>query len=464
MSANILIIDDDPGMCRFLRHALERDDHKAAVVSNGEDGVRSALSDQYDVILLDVNLPDGDGLDFLHEIRKTLPRQLIVVITACGEVSHAVKALHAGAFDYLAKPFEYDDLQRILVRALDVLRLRGEIDLLQRDHLPHRLVEPRSPQMRAVLQEAERIAASPSTTVLICGETGVGKEIVARLIHEHSPRSAGPFVAINCAAFGEHLLESEVFGHEKGAFTDAAFMKRGLIEVAQGGSMFLDEVSELDLKLQAKLLRVLEERTFRRVGGTKDLESDVRIISATNRRLEAMVEEGNFRQDLFFRLQVVPIDIPPLRSRREDIQPLVEGFLARYDVEFSKQIEGFTPEAMQALVTYDWPGNIREMKNLLERLVLLEKSTLLDVSNLPRHIMGSGTRTQQKRSPQVVQDESFREAKARAVADFEKTYLIQLLRELSGNVSQAARRADMDRASLQRLLRRHKINAEDFRQ
>jgi DNA-binding NtrC family response regulator len=373
--ASILIIDDDETIRYFLPRDLEAEGYQVTTAENGTLGLRALERDTVDLVLLDIRLPDRNGIDVLQRIRTQWPDQAVVMLT--GEPDHetAVQAMRLGARDYLTKgkPIR-EELLAVLERELATQRLGREVQHHRQQksqHFSREFVRGQSGSMQRVYAVVEQVAGSDSTSVLIEGESGSGKELIAHLIHELSARREKPMLEVNCAAIPRELLESELFGHEKGAFTDARQQKQGLLELANGGTLFLDEVGEMSLQIQVKLLRVLERMTFKRVGGTKDITVSVRVISATNQNLETMVREQRFREDLYYRLKVVPIRVPPLRERREDILPLARHFLAQFNRAFSKGFGEIDPDAERVLLAYPWPGNIRELRNLFERIVLL---------------------------------------------------------------------------------------------
>ncbi len=381
--ANILVVEDQDSIRHFVVKALEDEGH----VVRGVDSVREARvaldRDMPDLAFLDLKLPDGSGLELLREIKRIQPEVAVVLMTAFGELETAVEAMSAGAYWFMKKPFEQEELLALASRALESQKMWLELRRLRHQAFSDEdFLHSTSPAMQESYAIAEQVARGDTTSVLIDGESGTGKEYFANLIHRMSARHSQPFVEINCAAIPSELLESELFGHEKGAFTDARAQKLGLMEMANGGTLFLDEIGEMAPMLQVKLLRVLERRTFRRVGGTKDIAVNLRIISATNQDLEKMVKEGGFREDLYYRLKVVPLRVPPLRDRREDILPLARLFLERYSKQFKKPFRGMAESAERVLVDYHWPGNIRELKNLMERTVLLEQAEVLEASHL----------------------------------------------------------------------------------
>jgi DNA-binding NtrC family response regulator len=381
--ANILVVDDQDSIRHFVSKALEDEGYQVRTAGSLREAREAIHQDMPDLAVLDLKLPDGSGLDLLREIKKSQPELSCILMTAFGEVETAVEAMSAGAFWFVKKPFETDELRALAARALESQKVWLELRRLrQQAFSDDDFLHCMSPRMKEVYTICEQVALGDTTSVLIEGESGTGKEYFANLIHRLSPRHDKPFVDLNCAAIPRELLESELFGHERGAFTDARASKPGLIELATGGTLFLDEIGEMSPVLQVKLLRVLERRTFRRVGGVKDITVNVRIISATNQDLEKEVGQGNFREDLYYRLKVVPLYVPPLRERREDILPLARLFLDRFARQFHKPFRDFSPAAERALLDYGWPGNIRELKNLLERTVLLESAEVLDVPHM----------------------------------------------------------------------------------
>ena len=378
--ATLLIVDDEELVRWSLRERFRRDGY-TVLESGTAAGAIDKITPAVDLVLLDYRLPDGDGLTLsCVKIKELSPDTLVILMTAFSTVENAVAAMKHGAYHYLNKPFNLDDVSAIVEKALETSRLRREVRMLrgsQSREYGFDAIIGASPAMVAAKSLLERIAASPATTVLLTGETGTGKDLVAKAIHYNSERASKPFVNITCSALPEQLLESELFGHERGAFTDARQQKRGLLETADGGTVFLDEIGEMTPGLQAKLLRFLEERTFKRVGGLSDIRVDVRVMAATNRDLEDEVKAGKFRDDLFYRLQVMPVRLPPLRERVGDIRLLVAHYIDRYNREFRKHVRGLQPAAQALLEQYRWPGNVRELRNAIERAMLLADNGLL---------------------------------------------------------------------------------------
>ncbi|TKB87072.1 MAG: sigma-54-dependent Fis family transcriptional regulator, partial [Nitrospira sp.] len=383
--SHILVIDDDPAVRQILAETLAGEGHQVTVMSSGLDGVEAVKDQPVHVVLTDLQMPGIDGLETIDRISKIDSKIIAIVMTGYGTVDYAVRAMKAGAFDFITKPFEPDTVAVVVRKALDVYKLKQENHLLRkavRDQYRLEHLVGTSAPMRMVLDFVEKVADSDST-VLIEGESGTGKELIARMLHFNSMRRERPLVPVNCGAIPETLLESELFGHEKGAFTGAAHTRLGRFELAHGGTIFLDEVGEMSLPLQVKLLRVLQERCFERVGGTRTINVDVRIIAATNQDLAQAVQERRFRQDLYYRLHVIPIHIPPLRERRSDIPLLVNHFIAQFNQLRRTEILGMEPDALARMMEEEWPGNIRELENMIERLCVLKKRGMITMGDLP---------------------------------------------------------------------------------
>jgi len=384
----ILVVDDEHLIRWSLEQNLKKQGYDVLTAGSGEDALRIVREDQPDLILLDIQLPGISGLEVLEKVKEIDEDIIVIMVTAHGGLETAVTAMRIGAYDYLNKPFNLDEMSIVIRKALETSELRREVASLRSEHkkvgVPN--IIGSSQCMQDILSMMEKVARSEAATVLIQGESGTGKELVAKWIHYKSNRADKPFMAINCAAVPATLLESELFGHEKGAFTDAKVTKKGLFELADGGTVFLDEIGDMEMGMQAKLLRFLEDRTFRRIGGSKVNSVDVRIISATNKDLIKAIELKDFRNDLYYRLQVIPIMLPPLRERREDIPSLAKHFIETYKREFAKQVSGISPQAERLLVDYNWPGNIRELKNVIERAIILGNEEMLAVDHLPPEI------------------------------------------------------------------------------
>jgi DNA-binding NtrC family response regulator len=455
----ILLVDDEELLVKSCSRLLEQEGYQVVTAYRGRDALELARRHRPDIVLADLMLPDMDGMELLREVRQLDPQALVIMITGFATVDSSIEAIRAGAYDYIPKPFTATQLQILVGRAANQIRLARDNERLRgelRERYSLENIIGVSEAMQRVFALVLRVA-STDASVFISGESGTGKELIARSIHQYSPRAEQPFVAVNCAAFPENLLESELFGHEKGAFTGALTQKRGLMEAASGGTFFLDEICEMDLELQAKLLRVLQERKIRRVGGEVEIPIDIRVIAATNRDPEEAVEEGVLRRDLYFRLNVVPIRVPPLRARREDIPFLAEHFLRRYAEKYGR--DGATPlrlspDAMRALMAHSWPGNVRELQNLMERIVSLAvPGQEITAADLPEKLSSLGTPA----SPAVDIDQPFHEAKEKAIEAFERAYLEALLARHGGNISEAARHAGIDRKTVHRMLKKYDL-------
>jgi len=383
---NILVVEDGQSQREMLRDFLLKEGHTVAEAASGEEAVQSVTNGAFDLVLLDYKMPGMDGMQVLQEVKRINPETDVVIITAYGTIETAVDAMKAGAVDYITKPLEFDELLLLLDRISERRTLIRENQILRRQLKDQGVTTDSiiyaSQKMAALTSMAARVASSRAT-VLLQGESGTGKELLARLIHQLSPRSAKPIITVNCGALPESLIESELFGHEKGAFTGATARRIGRFEEADGGTLFLDEIGELTMPVQVKLLRFLQEREFQRVGGNLNIRADVRIISATNRDLDAMVKEEKFREDLYYRLNVVVMSIPPLRERKEDIPILIDHFLERFAAENGKDIKGISSEARDLLMKYDYPGNVRELENILERAVVIARNEILSLEDLP---------------------------------------------------------------------------------
>jgi DNA-binding NtrC family response regulator len=436
----ILIVEDEAKMRRLLELNLGEDGFDTRSAADAEAGLNLLQNEPVDLVLTDLKLPGMGGLEFLHAVKRANAALPVIVMTAFGSVETAVEAMKAGASDYVLKPFSLAEMRMVVHKELDVRRLRDENRSL-REQLGKRYDYPniiaRSPKMQEVLATVERVAATNST-VLIGGESGVGKDLIAHLIHQRSRRSGGPFIKINSTAIPENLLESELFGYEKGAFTGATTSKPGKFELADKGTLFLDEIGDVPAATQVKLLRVLQERSFERLGGTRTLKVDVRLVAATNRDLRAALEEGTFRQDLYYRLNVVPIDIPPLRDHKEDIPDLVNLFVERFAREAGKDIGGVSPDALAALMAFHWPGNVRELENIIERGVALSNGGVLQASDI--HL--DSTRTKAPGDAHALLPEGM------TLEQWEDEMIREALRRANGNKSQAARLLGLSRNAL----------------
>jgi DNA-binding NtrC family response regulator len=391
LAERILIVEDEKLLRWALRERLLKEGYEPIEAESGGAGRRLLGTEEVDLVLLDYRLPDMTGIDLLKEILALHPDVPVILMTAYSTVETAVEAIKLGAFDYLNKPFNHDELVLVIHKAMETSRLQREVRALRRQQEERyglTNIVGNSPAMREVFNMINKVGRSAATTVLITGESGTGKDLVAKAIHYASERASGPFMNITCSALPENLLESELMGHERGAFTDAKSAKQGLFELAHQGSLFLDEIGDMGILLQAKLLRFLEEKTFKRVGGVRDIKVDLRVIAATNRDLGRSVKEGRFREDLYYRLKVIPIVLPSLRDRVEDLPALVSHFIDQFNREFKKNCRGMTDGAMQLMARHAWPGNVRELRNVIERAMILEDKPFLEESDLPEEIRG----------------------------------------------------------------------------
>jgi DNA-binding NtrC family response regulator len=452
----VLVVDDKESFAKLVQRILG-EQHEVSIAGDGAQALALLGGEPFDVVVSDIRMPGADGLTLLAEARRAHPDTEVILMTAFGSVQDAVAAMRQGAFDYVLKPFEPEEISLVVERALERKRLRDEARDLRRAvagayHFDNMIA--RSPAMVRVL-ELMRRAADSEATVLITGESGTGKEVVARAIHMGGARRAGRFVAVNCGALPEPLIESELFGHMRGSFTGAVGDKRGLFEEAARGTLFLDEIGELPAGVQVKLNRALQEHAVRRVGGSEERKVDVRVIAATRVDLREASQAGRFREDLFYRLNVFPIHLPPLRDRREDIPPLAAHFLARHGGGHT-----FAPESLAALVNHDWPGNVRELENAVERAIAVADGPRLGLAQLPDEVAHAARPRITAPDDQAL---TYKEVVDLARDRASREYLSALLRELGGNVTEAARRAGMERESLHRLLRRYGIRSESFK-
>jgi len=458
MPFSVLVVDDETLTLRNIAKALQEEGLTVFSASDGEDALRIFAAEKPDLMLLDVVLPGMDGLEVLRQARAQEPSALVIMMSAYHVVERAVEAMKLGAYDYLLKPFHLSELVATVQRASEVLALRVRVaDSVEsaRGRYNFGRIVTQNPAMKEVLELGGKAADSERTTILIQGESGTGKEVLAKAIHYHSPRAHMPLLEVNCAALPDTLLESELFGYEPGAFTDARRMKEGLLERADGGTVFLDEIGNMSPAVQAKLLRVLEEGTFMHLGGTRPLRVDVRIIAATNRNLKQAAEEGSFREDLFYRLNVLQLVIPPLRDRPEDIIPLALEFLQEFNRELKKSFTALTPEAAERLKRYPWRGNIRELKNVLERTMILAPEGEIRVQDLPREVR----EYKAEKIPVLAPTATDSPPSFLPLRELEERYIEQVLEATEHNRTQAARILGIHPTSL---LRRLKKRKKDF--
>ncbi len=455
MGTKILVVDDDPSLRMLMKIRLEAAGYQLTLADSGAAALERAAEESFGAALVDMRLGDTDGITLLEKMLLKQPSLPVIIVTAHGSIANAVEATRKGAYDYITKPFDPKDLLHRIENALEMRRLKGEVERLrtlveERYHFDNIIAS--SAKMQHVLRQVAQIAVTDST-VCLYGESGTGKELIARALHVASRRANGPFVPINCGAIPEGLLENELFGHTKGAYTGADRTHPGLLLQAEGGTLFLDEISELPQSLQVKFLRVLQEREFYPLGAGQPVKVDLRLVAATNQDLARLVTEGKFREDLYYRIHVIPVTLPPLRDRSEDIPLLASFFLQRFNREMIKEVTGFSPEALRQLMLYDWPGNVRELANVMERAVVLCTNCLItpDLLLLGRKEVreGSGKSTL----------EPMREAREK----FEKSYLVQVLTASKGNVSRAAEFAGKDRAEFYRLIRKHALDPSVFK-
>jgi DNA-binding NtrC family response regulator len=439
-----LVVDDDPEMCGLLSDVLKGEDFSVLTTEDSLEASKILKKEEFDVIISDLKMKGLKGLDLLEETKKVVPLTPVIIITAFGTIESAIKAMKLGAYDYVTKPFQMDELVLTVKKALEnrllkkeILRLKKEVE--GRYHF-HQLIG-KSPSMQKIYGLIERISDS-SSNVLLTGESGTGKELVAKAIHYNGMRKEGPLIAVNCAAIPETLLESELFGYKKGAFTDAKSDKKGLIFEAHEGTLFLDEITEMPSTLQAKLLRVIEDKEVRPLGDTSSYPIDVRIISSSNRDIKSLIQQGRFREDLYYRLKVIDIELPPLRDRKEDIPLLVKHFIERFNPEMKKEIHGVSEKALRIFIGYSWPGNVRELENVIQRAMTLSGHEMIQPEDLPSALV--------QETDENIIDKSLREKYT--IMQLENEYIKRVLMEVGGNKSKAAEILGLDRKTLYRKL------------
>lgn len=454
----ILIVDDEKLIRWSLIQKLSEWNLDVVEAENGKTGLQLAEENPPDLVMLDVKLPDKKGTDVLKEFKQKWPDLPVIMITAFGVIDDAVTAMRRGAYDFITKPIDYTKLQNTINNALETVSLKKEIAFYkekEKKQFDLSQIVASSDKMQQVLDMIKKIAESEASIILLQGESGTGKDLLAQAIHQLSRRKQAPYLAINCSAIPENLMESELFGYEKGAFTDAKQQKKGLVELADEGTLFLDEISTLNLNLQAKLLRFLENHTFKRVGGLKDIEVNIRVISATNQDLEEASLDGKFRKDLFYRLNVCPVYIPPLRERKDDILNMAKYFISQYNQKFRKNIKGLREDTQKLFLKYEWPGNVRELKNAVERAMIFEDDSYISAQYLPIRLNGDST----------LQKHSFKELSGPdlSLKDMEKKLLIQALKKTNGNKSQSAKLLSITRDTLRYKIKKLNIKPEEYK-
>ena len=449
----ILIVDDEAFIRENLERILAEDGYRPISTASPEEAIQIVGEEEISLVLLDLNLGGSSGLDVLRTMREVDPEILVIIITGYGTVESAVEALKIGAYDYIKKPFKADAIHLIVKLALETQNLRRKVRHLSKDAAGINMVGT-SPALLQIFQQIREVAKHETATVLVTGDSGTGKELVASAIHNLSPRSEQPFVEINCGSLPFNLLETELFGHERGAFTDAKNRKIGLFEQADSGTIFLDEIGEMDLSLQVKLLRVLEDRKIRRLGGTRNIDINVRIIAATNAELKTAIEHKAFREDLYYRLNVFPIHIPPLRERREDIPHLLGHFLQRFCREFNKPMKGFSRDALDLMTRYHWPGNVRELRNVVERICIMHNVEQIESAHLPREIWGEAPQSELPFNYEIPPEGIVLED---VVGQVEKNLVAKAFRITGGNVAKTARILNVPRGTLRYKLEKYQL-------
>jgi two-component system nitrogen regulation response regulator NtrX len=471
MSRTVLIVDDEASIRQSLTGALGDEGYRVKVASSGKEALDTLRADRPDVVMLDIWMPDMDGLETLKRIKAEWPEQIVIMMSGHGTIDTAVRATKLGAFDFIEKPLSLERLLVMLQNVSGVQDLARENQALRKQVQRGRAIVGESPVMKQIQELIKRVA--PTTgSVLITGENGTGKEVAAHLLHSLSQRFNKPFVEINCAAIPEELIESELFGHERGAFTGATALRRGKFDLANGGTLLLDEIGDMSLKTQAKVLRILQEQKFERVGGSQTIQVDVRIVAATNKDLKAEIQKGNFREDLFYRLNVVPFHLPPLRERKEDIPVLARHFLKEFCAAHGRILRALTPEALEVLASYSWPGNVRELKNLIERVIILtpevEDGKPVTAAHLLGHLKDETLSVRVDEEPVARPPESVVAAAAASAAknlrdarqEFEKEFILKTLRENDFNVSKCAQILGVERSHLHRKIKSFGIETE----
>ncbi|PKN60798.1 MAG: DNA-binding response regulator [Deltaproteobacteria bacterium HGW-Deltaproteobacteria-11] len=455
----ILIVDDELNMRLVLQAMLKKEGYIVAAASDGLEALKMLkTTGPLDVVVTDLKMPNLDGMGLLDRMIRDYPSTPVIIITAHGTVATAVDALKKGAFDYISKPFEQEDLKNVIEKAIQTRRLNEDEMLLDPDDIDRYGIIGAGPVMADVFETVRRVAPT-TTTVLITGETGTGKELIAHAIHRNSPRKNNPFIKINCAAIPENLMESELFGYEKGAFTGAGTKKQGRFELAHKGTLFLDEVGELPKDMQVKLLRVIQEQKFERVGGLQTIKVDVRLLTATNRNLVQDVRDGHFREDLFYRLNVIPAHLPPLRERREDIPALTDYFIEKFNKKLDRAVKGMDDRVRTLFDLYEWPGNIRELENLVERIILLARGDTITFADLPSELKAAVETGLSV--PSGTLKKPFKDFVKTHMEDIEKKMIVSTLEECNHNVTHAAQQLGLSRKGLQLKMMKYKLRKSD---
>jgi len=454
MKETILVVDDEESICHSLKAILSDEGYQVLVAGSGEEAVKIVEEEMPQLVLLDVWLPGMDGLETLEAIKKVDPKIMVIIMSGHGTIETAVKATKLGAFDFIEKPLSLDKIIILINNAVSLMHLQEE-NVLLKQKVSHQYELTGTSTVINDLKEMIGIVAPTNAWILIMGENGTGKELVARSIHHLSLRSHKDLVEVNCAAIPEELIESELFGHEKGSFTGATEKKRGKFDLAHEGTIFLDEVADMSLKAQAKILRILQEKKFERVGGNKLIDMDVRVLAATNKDLEEEMKEGRFRQDLYYRLHVIPLVVPPLRERKEDIKPLAERFLLDFTTKEGLDPKSLTDDALELLMQHDWPGNVRELKNIIERLIILTPSDTITAADIPP--LSIRAENEAAFGSQAVATDTLKDAKM----DFERQFILKKLEENQGNISKTADAIGMERSNLHKKLKALKIAVKD---
>jgi len=441
----ILIIDDEHFITFTLKQHLEQEGYEVFTAPSAEEGLEIYKAEIPDVLILDVQLPGMSGLELLTTLKKIYPENIVIIITAFGDIETAVTAIKSGAYDFVEKPFDLNRVSIIIKKALETIDLRREVNYLREEkqqYFGFENIVAHSPVMKDIINLVRKISESDANTIIIRGESGTGKNLIAKAIHYHSTRASGPFIEITATAIPDTLFESELFGYEKSAFTDAKSLKKGLVEIAREGTIFFDEIGDLKPSTQAKLLRFIEDKSFKRVGGLKDIHVNVRIIAATNKNLEQAVKEGVFRSDLYYRLRVIPILIPPLRERKDDIVPIAMHCINLFNKEFKKNLKSISPEAQELLLHYPWYGNIRELKNVMERICLLENTDIIYPEHIPPEIADYKKTISEEQAPLDIPAEGL------SLKGVEKELVIKALENTNGNQTRAARLLGISRDAL----------------